>query len=53
MITTQSEIEENDNHAINDAIDILMDKLNKAIDDIEEGRVISEEEMWEELNKTV
>lgn len=37
-------------YTINDAKDVLFSKLDKAIDDMENGRVISEEEMWAELD---
>ena len=32
------------------AMNILYAKLDEAIDDLENGRVISEEEMWAELD---
>ncbi len=35
---------------IDDAMDALFSKLDDAIDDVENGRVISEEEMWTELD---
>jgi hypothetical protein len=50
MITMQSNIKGNDNYTINDAMEVLLDKVSTAIDDMEAGRVISEEEMWEELD---
>ena len=37
-------------YTINDAMDALFSKLDDAIDDMENGRVISEEEMWAELD---
>ena len=37
-------------YSIENAMNALCDKLDEAIDDIENGRVISEEEMWAELN---
>ena len=37
-------------YTINDATDVLFSKLDEAIDDMENGRVISEEEMWAELD---
>ncbi|MBQ8821019.1 MAG: hypothetical protein IJZ82_00065 [Lachnospiraceae bacterium] len=37
-------------YTINDAVDVLFSKLDEAIDDMENGRVISEEEMWAELD---
>ncbi|MGN0406957.1 MAG: hypothetical protein ACI4EJ_01740 [Bacteroides sp.] len=36
--------------SINDSINVLFSKLDEAIDDLENGRVISEEEMWRELD---
>lgn len=37
-------------YTINDAMDVLLSKLDEAIDDMENGRAISEEEMWAELD---
>lgn len=37
-------------YSIENAMNVLCDKLDEAIDDIENGRVISEEEMWVELD---
>ena len=37
-------------NTLDDAMQILLSKLDEAIDDVENGRVISEEEMWEELD---
>lgn len=37
-------------YTINDAMDVLFSKLDESIDDMENGRVISEEEMWAELD---
>ncbi|MBO5336405.1 MAG: hypothetical protein J6A94_04650 [Lachnospiraceae bacterium] len=37
-------------YTIDDAMDALFSKLDEAIDDVEKGRVISEEEMWAELD---
>lgn len=33
-----------------DTMDTLFSKLDESIDDMENGRVISEEEMWAELD---
>lgn len=33
-----------------DAMQVLFSKLDEAIDDIENGRVISEDELWKELD---
>lgn len=38
------------NYTLDDAVDVLLKKLDNAIDDLENGRVISEEEMWMELD---
>jgi hypothetical protein len=46
----QSDVNVNDSYTINDAMEVLLDKINTAIDDMEEGRVISEEDMWKELD---
>jgi len=37
-------------YTIDDAMNALFSKLDEAIDDMENGRVISEEEMWAELD---
>lgn len=37
-------------YTIDDAVDVLFTKLDEAIDDMENGRVISEEKMWAELD---
>lgn len=37
-------------NTLDDAMQILLSKLDEAIDDVENGRVISEEELWEELD---
>ena len=37
-------------NALGDAMQVLFSKLDEAIDDVENGRVISEEELWEELD---
>ena len=38
-------------YTINDAMDVLFSKLDEAIDDMENGRVISAEDMWKELER--
>lgn len=40
---------DNRNENIDDSIQILFGMLDEAIDDFANGRVISEEEMWKEL----
>ena len=37
-------------YTIDDSMNTLFSKLDEAIDDMENGRVISEEEMWAELD---
>ncbi len=37
-------------YTIDDAMNVLFSKLDEAIDDMEQGKVISEEEMWAELD---
>lgn len=43
-------IKEKNNYTLDEAVDVLLKKLDNAIDDLENGRVISEEEMWRELD---
>ena len=38
---------QDDKYSIENAMSIIYDKLGEAIDDLKNGRVISEEEMWE------
>lgn len=37
-------------YTLDDATNVLFSKLDEALDDVENGRVISEEEMWTELD---
>lgn len=37
-------------YTINDAMDILLGKLDEAIDDMEQGRVQTIDEAWEEID---
>lgn len=37
-------------YTIDDAMNVVFSKLDEAIDDMEQGRVISEDEMWAELD---
>lgn len=39
------------NDTINDAMDVLFGKLDEAIDDMENGRVQTIDEAWEEIDK--
>lgn len=38
-------------YTINDAMDVLLSKLDEAIDDMENGRVQAIDEAWEEIDK--
>lgn len=37
-------------YTIDEAVNVLFSKLDEAIDDMENGKIISEEEMWAELD---
>lgn len=50
MEATQTINNQKNTYAIDDAMNTLFSKLDEAIDDLENGRVISEEEMWAELD---
>ena len=50
MATTKAIRRQDDTYSIDNAMNILYEKLDEAIDDLENGRVISEEEMWAELD---
>ena len=36
---------------VKDAMNVLFGKLDEAIDDIENGRTLSSEEMWKEIDE--
>lgn len=36
---------------VKNAMNVLFDKLDEAIDDIENGRTLSSEEMWKEIDE--
>ena len=40
----------NSSLSVNDAMGVLFTKLDEAIDDMENGRVLSEEELWTEID---
>lgn len=42
----------NTTYTINDAMDVLLGKLDEAIDDMENGRVQTIEDAWEEIDRT-
>mgnify|MGYP003501401182 CR=1 FL=1 len=50
MATAKAVRQQDDTYSIDNAMNILYAKLDEAIDDLENGRVISEEEMWAELD---
>lgn len=37
-------------YPMNDAMNVLFSKLDEAIDDMESGKVITEEELWAEID---
>ena len=37
-------------YRINDGMNVLLSKLDEAIDDLENGCVLTEEELWEEID---
>lgn len=53
MAPVAATIENNTNNSyeVKDAMSILFGKLEEAIDDIENGRTLSSEEMWNEIDK--
>ena len=50
MTLTQATKSHEITYTINDAMDVLLAKLDEAIDDIENGRVQTIEEAWEEID---
>lgn len=50
MNTVQALKKQENTYTINDAVQVIFSKLDEALDDVENGRVISEEEMWAELD---
>lgn len=50
MLATKKIETATDSYTINDAMNVLLSKLDEAIDDLENGRVLSEEELWEEID---
>ena len=38
-------------YTINDAMDVLLGKLDEAMDDMENGRIQTIEEAWEEIDR--
>lgn len=50
LATAKAVRQQDDTYTIENAMNILYTKLDEAIDDLENGRVISEEEMWADLD---
>lgn len=50
MDAVQTTLNFKDSDIMNDAMQTLFRELDKAIDDMENGRVLSEEEMWAEID---
>lgn len=51
MVNAKDNKRQKETYSNENAINALFVKLDEAIDDIENGRVITEDEMWEELEK--
>ena len=51
MATTEAKKTRESTHSINDAIDILLDKLDEGIDDMENGRIQSVEDAWKDIDQ--
>lgn len=50
MEAAQSVNGKNISDTLDDAMAVIFSKLDDAIDDVENGRVISEEELWAEID---
>lgn len=50
MLATKKIETETDSNTITDAMNVLLSKLDEAIDDLENGHILSEEELWEEID---
>ena len=50
MEATRSINNQDSAYTLDDAMQVLFSKLDEAIGDVENGRVISEDELWEELD---
>ena len=51
MKTSKTVRKQDDAYSIDNTMNILYTKLDEAINDLENGRVITEDEMWEELDE--
>ena len=50
MVLAQATKSRETTYTINDAMDVLLSKLDEAIDDMENGRVQTVEEAWAEID---
>ena len=51
MVAAEAVKSRQTSYTIDDAMDILLDKLDEAIDDMENGRVQSVDEAWDEIDQ--
>ena len=51
MEAVQAVRKSDEKYTLDDAVNVLFSKLDAAIDDMENGRVISAEDMWKELER--
>lgn len=51
MEAVQTVRKSDERYTLDDAVNVLFSKLDSAIDDMENGRVISAEDMWKELER--
>lgn len=51
MESVQTVKKSDEKYTLKDAVNVLFSKLDAAIDDMENGRVISAEDMWKELER--
>lgn len=53
MDAVQTVRKSDERYTLDDAANVLFSKLDSAIDDMENGRVISAEDMWKELERVL
>ena len=51
MEAVQTVRKSDERYTLDDAVNVLISKLDVAINDMENGRVISAEDMWKELKR--
>ncbi|MFA9376117.1 MAG: hypothetical protein ACERKZ_05110 [Lachnotalea sp.] len=51
LVATTVENDSKTSYNVNDAMNVLFGKLDEAIDDIENGRTLTSEEMWKEIDE--